>query len=341
MKNARIAVGAAVLSVLTGCRSHPLPSLTLPVDRTRIAADGRSTLRIPLVLSTGAYPDLRAIRVQLHANKGQGDISIDPTPPALIYRAGVLPGTVTVNVSGRIAKPVALAIASLPEYRDTFGDGTPDFLRLDSASDRQAFRHWFTLIAERQAFRGPRLPREINDCAALLRYSYREALRAHSAEWAAAVQLDAAPAAPDVAKYQFPYTPVGSRLFRLNRARFSSADLSDGTFAEFADAKTLVLANAHFVSRDVRSALPGDLLLYRQFEQRSPFHTIIFVGPGNFGPGDEWVVYHTGPNGSWPGEMRRVPLSSLLNHPDPRWRPVPGNRNFLGVYRWNILREAN
>jgi hypothetical protein len=67
---------------------------------------------------------------------------------------------------------------------------------------------------------------------------------------------------------------------------------------------------------------------------------MIFVGHSSFGPGDDWVVYHTGPDGKWPGEIRRVALQSLLNHPDPRWRPVPGNRNFLGVYRWNILREA-
>jgi uncharacterized protein YfaT (DUF1175 family) len=39
--------------------------------------------------------------------------------------------------------------------------------------------------------------------------------------------------------------------------------------------------------------------------------------------------------------MRRVTLAELLNHPSPRWRPVTGNSNFLGVYRWNILREGN
>jgi uncharacterized protein YfaT (DUF1175 family) len=45
--------------------------------------------------------------------------------------------------------------------------------------------------------------------------------------------------------------------------------------------------------------------------------------------------------GKKPGEMRRVRLEELLQHPSPRWRPVEGNRNFLGVYRWNILKEAN
>jgi len=30
-----------------------------------------------------------------------------------------------------------------------------------------------------------------------------------------------------------------------------------------------------------------------------------------------------------------------MRHPSPRWRPQAGNPNFLGVYRWNILREAD
>jgi uncharacterized protein YfaT (DUF1175 family) len=51
------------------------------------------------------------------------------------------------------------------------------------------------------------------------------------------------------------------------------------------------------------------------------------------------VVYHTGPIGNGPGEVRRVALVDLLHHPDIRWRPIIENSNFLGVYRWNILRE--
>jgi hypothetical protein len=61
------------------------------------------------------------------------------------------------------------------------------------------------------------------------------------------------------------------------------------------------------------------------------------------GAAHDWVVYDTGPIGSGPhqmsGEVRRVALDDLLHHPDTRWRPIPGNSNFLGVYRWSILRE--
>ena len=54
------------------------------------------------------------------------------------------------------------------------------------------------------------------------------------------------------------------------------------------------------------------------------------------------VVYDTGPIDHTAkgkaGELRRVLLAELVDHPQPQWRPVPGNPNFLGVYRWNILR---
>src|SRR6266478_8325104 len=40
-----------------------------------------------------------------------------------------------------------------PSWGDSVGDGTPDFLRLDDAADRKAFRSWFASIAEFQALR--------------------------------------------------------------------------------------------------------------------------------------------------------------------------------------------
>jgi len=65
------------------------------------------------------------------------------------------------------------------------------------------------------------------------------------------------------------------------------------------------------------------------------------LGENDPAKGDDVVVYHTGPIGDAPGEMRRLAISELLQHPSPRWRPVAGNSNFLGVFRWNILRGAN
>ncbi len=67
---------------------------------------------------------------------------------------------------------------------------------------------------------------------------------------------------------------------------------------------------------------------------------MIFIGRSQVEPGPEqYLVYHTGPQGKSPGEIRRLTLSELMNFPDARWRPVASNPAFLGVYRWNILRE--
>jgi uncharacterized protein YfaT (DUF1175 family) len=106
------------------------------------------------------------------------------------------------------------------------------------------------------------------------------------------------------------------------------------------------------VGRDLRQALPGDLIFYRQLDQdspydvpgathyHSPYHSMIVCGEKG-----SWVVYHTGPinqgeGGHGKGEMRRLQVADLVRHPDARWRPLQENANFLGVYRWNILREG-
>ncbi|HEY6348595.1 MAG TPA: DUF1175 family protein [Candidatus Angelobacter sp.] len=236
--------------------------------------------------------------------------------------------------------PAALADAHVVIAKD----GTPDFLHLDSPADRLAFRQWFAAIAEYQALRPTAdLPPEISDCAALLRYAYRGALHAHNQTWLEENRLEPLAFLPSVKKYAYPHTPLGAALFRV-RPPSSPEDLK-ASFAEFADAKTLVHFNTFLVSRDVRLALPGDLLFYRQLEQNSPYHSITFVGRSQLIKGEDAdgpiLVYHTGPIDQSPGEMRRIQLSQLLQHPSPRWRPVPGNSNFLGVYRWNILKDAN
>jgi uncharacterized protein len=218
---------------------------------------------------------------------------------------------------------------------DRFGDGTPDFVRLTDPADQAAFRRWFTLIAEYQAARPPgEAPAEITDCASLLRYSYREALKRHDEAWFETTGIEVAAPPGEIRRWSYPHSPLGAALFRVQPGAFAADDLTDGAFAQFADARTLVERNAYFVSRDVRVAQPGDLLFYRQFGQSSPWHSMIVARSGVAAE----VVYDTGPDHSRPGEIRRVLLAELLDHPQPQWRPTPGNPNFLGVYRWNILR---
>ncbi len=110
---------------------------------------------------------------------------------------------------------------------DTYSDGTPDFLRLHTTQDRQAFRAWFTTIAEHQADQPAQLPAEINDCAALLRYAYREALHAHDETWLSSHALQSA--APSIRQYAYPQTPLGANLFRIRPGPFLPADLNNGS----------------------------------------------------------------------------------------------------------------
>lgn len=212
-----------------------------------------------------------------------------------------------------------------PSLADSFDDGMPDFARLDSPADRQAFRRWFTFLAEQQFLRDTAdLPAEVSDCAGLVRFAFREALRKHDGRWVEDLKLTDVPPATNVVKYVYPFTPLGANLYRVRPGPFRPEDLTDGAFAQFADAQTLMLHNTHPVDR----AQPGDLFFYHQPQQNQPFHVMISLG--------EAVVYHTGDT---PGEIRRPTMEELRQHPEPRWRPVAGNPYFLGVYRWNILRD--
>jgi hypothetical protein len=193
--------------------------------------------------------------------------------------------------------------------------------RLTGAQGR-AFRGWFCWLAE-VVFHLPqwRRPKEIKDCSSLARFAYREALRKHDAAWLAGWGF---PAPPPLAE-----APAGvAPLFRV-----------EGEQARhFADAASLMRHNTRFVSKDCGAAAPGDLLFYRQPTGAGGYHMMVYLGPslcdGSSGP---YVVYHTGPEGGDPGEMRRPALAELMRHPEPRWRPAPGNPAFLGVFRWNLL----
>jgi uncharacterized protein YfaT (DUF1175 family) len=252
----------------------------------------------------------------------------------LIVQAPVNPGMKQLRVVFH-RDSARVTVHFVQDFSDRFGDGTPDFLRLHDAMDRTAFRSWFTALADSAAsLSAQKLPKEIDDCAALLRWCYRGALHAHDEAWQATLPMDAPPPLTAVGQYTYPNTPLGANLFRVRAGAFAAQDLTDGSFAQFADAKTLWQRNTFFVSRDLRAARPGDILFYRQLEQNSPFHSMILTGAAH-----EWAVYHTGPIGPGPGEMRRVAVSDLLVHPDRRWRATVDNSNFLGVYRWNILRE--
>jgi uncharacterized protein YfaT (DUF1175 family) len=195
-----------------------------------------------------------------------------------------------------------------------------------AGQDRTAFIQWFVLIADAQF---EHASPEIADCAALVRYAYREALRPHSPEWARRTGLTFVPRYPDVQSGPKPGAG-GWPLFR-------TAAGADPRYAEFADARTLVTLNTRLVGRDAAEARPGDLLYFRRPGAPQPDHVMVVVGRSVFDAGDDWVVYHTGPDGASPGEVRKVSLAVLQRHPTPTWRPTPANPAFAGVFRWTLL----
>lgn len=327
-----------VLSIVWAKPAHRAelpPRLTLVPEQ--LTADGYDTATLVIDEPTSAPP--RITLETPHAATVQ-ELSATAGGWRAQLRAGVLPAIVRVRVEFP-GRPAAIAhlITNFADA-DTAGDGTPDFLRFDDPEDRSAFRRWFTFLAETQFFQpGPARPAEIVDCAALIRYAYREALRAHDSGWATGARLPLVPGIATPAKYQYPFTPLAAALFRVTPGRFQYSDLTSGAFAQFADAKTLYLRNTHFVSRDLARAQPGDLLFYRQDTTGMPFHSMIYLGDSQIEKSAaRYLVYHTGPEAN---EIRRPTVDELLHFPEPEWRPLPDNPRFLGVYRWNILRKTS
>lgn len=329
----RLALLTAIgIVLLFGFMRHPMSRLRVSLSTTQLLADGQDT----------AIVKADAATIQVSILEGVHRVSIDQvTGNEARIRAGILPGPIKLRVEAPGYLPAIVDLSATIQTTDRNEDGTPDFLRLDDDHDGQAFRRWFTFLAEAQYFQRPESrPKEINDCAALIRYAYREALRKHDSVWSSNAQLPLVPALESIGKYEYPYTPLGPALFRIRSGPFRPSDVTDGTFAQFADVQTLHRLNTHFVTRDLTRAEPGDLLFFRQLSDHMPFHSMIFLGKSQIEQGPrQYVLYHTGPTGSDAGEIRRLTVEQLLRYTEPQWRPISINPSFLGVYRWNIFEK--
>jgi hypothetical protein len=217
---------------------------------------------------------------------------------------------VLISINCFRLRPVRAAIASLLVSAALLSAVAPR-LYLSSSVDRQAFRRWFTFMAESRYYAHKRV-REIDDCAALVRWAAREALLPHDTAWARATDLPLFPAMPSV-----------------REAAWSSG------FGR-ADASALQRDETWFVSRDVAAAVPGDLLFFEAAGD-SAQHVMNYVGPSQIVPSSrKWVVYLADSG----REMEKVPLDALLAFPSADWRPRSENAHFLGVRRFNLLRDS-
>ena len=224
---------------------------------------------------------------------------------------------------------------------DADNDGIPDTAELESFMDRENFRRWFTLIAEAQFYHlSEQWNAEQRDCAGLVRFALREALRHHDRAWLQKMGPGFTPIAPDVRRFTLEQGPLGEKLFRTAFGSYKDGELANGTFSEYADARTLKSFNAKFIGRDRQIAQAGDLLFfYQPWVQKFPYHVMIFLGSSKLSneQSTDWVVYHTGASPTDKGTVKKVELAVLDHHPNKRWHPVETNPNFLGFYRLKIL----
>ena len=280
------------------------------------------------------------------ASQAHRGSSSSSSAPAAVSNSATPPGAPAARAHNNNNNDVVGSI-------DADDDGIPDRAELRSYGDRENFRRWFTALAETQFYEtSKQWNAEQRDCAGLVRFSWREALRTHDRAWLGRMGDAYESVAPDVAAYRLERgSPLGGRLFRTRPGAFQEQDLKDDTFSDFADARTLKEFNAEFVSRDRRRAEAGDLVFFHQpWAQRYPYHVMIFLGAAREAAegASDWVVYHTGASANDGGGSRsssgdrgaikKVRLAVLDQHPDRRWRPVESNRNFLGFYRLKILR---
>lgn len=270
---------------------------------------------------------------ELHAEgRWRQDIIVGHQPGKVVLR---------LSMNARDGTEVSEHTVTLaPDNGDGDKDGFPNALELKTEEDRFAFRSWFTSVASSQAKAVDTDWHTVHqDCAGLLRFSYKEALRKHDNSWLERRRFLSRNTIRDVERYNYPDVPlVGTNIFKSGSSKRA--------FSASANAKTLRDHNTAYVGHDLSQAQNGDLLFYEyDGDFGRTVHSMILLIPTGHYQGDEsaFVVYHTGPSRrmlSQPdgtGEVRRVSVADLHRHPDPLWHPRYDNRNFSGVYRWNIL----
>ena len=127
----------AGLAIAFALHSRPGPgTLVVTIDHDTLPADGYAQARAHARASSGR--ELPGVTWRLENGRGLVDLEQHASDAQL--RAGVTPGEVALTAFAPGFKPTRVEIKLDFDPTDQFGDGTPDFLRLQAAEDRIAFR---------------------------------------------------------------------------------------------------------------------------------------------------------------------------------------------------------
>jgi uncharacterized protein YfaT (DUF1175 family)/uncharacterized protein YfaP (DUF2135 family) len=244
--------------------------------------------------------------------------------PAIVY----VPGQDSEAIKPDEVKDYERTIGAKIDADQKNEDDSLSFL---SPFDERSMRGAVTRLALQQS-RGasPVWNREQRDCAGLVRFAYREALRDRTAAQLAALRTPSDLYLPVVSEAARRFFPTYPKIWQLGFDQQGHE-----RFGDFADAETLVGYNFERIAASPQEGLPGDLLVYRKtLAADEPYHLMLLAGEA--GPHGV-AVYHNGAAGS-DGEVRVVTIEDLDHSPDPVWIPEARNPNFLGVYRWKKFR---
>lgn len=200
-------------------------------------------------------------------------------------------------------------------------------------SDEKALRESITRLALFQAKKlSPQWEVPQRDCAGLVRFAYREAIRLRSPADGKKLGIPDSLYLPEVSEVSRRIFPDFSQIWQVGYDKAGKP-----RFGSFADAETLISYNFKKKCRDLSLARTADLLVFQNdLESDQPYHLMLFVEDraGNL------VVYHNGAEGE-DAQVRVVRISDLMKSPDPVWFPIASNPHFLGVYEWNRLPPEN
>jgi len=171
------------------------------------------------------------------------------------------------------------------------------------------------------------------DCAGLVRFAYREALRQRTVAQRNRLEV------PDQLSLP-PLSGWGQRISGNGAKIWVAGYYPDGKkiLSEFVSAEALIAHNFKHRSWRVDDAQTGDVLVFsRPNRGENVFHLMLVA---NEGARSGSVVYHNGEKGK-NGQVRVVAMRELFESADVNWRPDRSNTSFLGVFAWEKFKGSS